>query len=50
MLEPEQGRWQQTLKALESVESNKLVDANDVHLWLNSWGTENELKPPKTDK
>lgn len=50
MHEHEQDRWQETLKAYESVAAGKLVDAHDVHLWLNSWGTKNELNPPKADK
>lgn len=49
MQKHEQNRWQQTLKALESVEADKVVDSHDVHLWLNSWGTKNELNPPKID-
>ncbi|WP_024461042.1 CopG family ribbon-helix-helix protein [Marinimicrobium sp. LS-A18] len=37
----EQERWNQTLKAMESAAQGKLVDASEVHGWLNSWGTEN---------
>lgn len=46
----EQARWQQTLEAMESAAQGKVVDATDVHNWLNSWGTENELDAPRPDK
>lgn len=38
----EQERWQQTLDAMESAALGKVVDASEVHRWLNSWGSENE--------
>jgi len=38
----EQERWKQTLEAMESAAQGKVVDASEVHSWLNSWGTENE--------
>jgi len=40
-------RWGETLEALDSVKSGKLVDEKQVNNWLKSWGTENELNPPK---
>ncbi len=40
-------RWDETLEALDSVKSNKLIEEKSVKEWLESWGTENELKPPK---
>ncbi len=40
-------RWAETLVAIESVKSGHLVEESDVNEWLESWGTENELKPPK---
>jgi len=43
----EQQRWQQTVEALQSASDGKLVDSEKVHEWLQSWGTENELPPPK---
>ncbi len=42
----EQERWQQTLKAMESAAQGKVVDASEVHAWLNSWGTESEQDAP----
>ena len=43
-------RWQQTLEAMESAAQGKVVDSSEVHSWLNSWGTENELTAPKSGK
>ncbi|MCL5043324.1 MAG: transcriptional regulator [Gammaproteobacteria bacterium] len=46
----EQKRWSQTLEAMESAAQGKLVDASEVHDWLNSWGTENEQEAPRSGK
>lgn len=43
----EQDRWKQTLEAMESATQGKVVDASEVHEWLNSWGTENEQDAPR---
>ena len=43
----EDSRWQDTLKALESVEAGQSVDETDVNAWLNSWGTGVRKLPPK---
>lgn len=43
----EQTRWQETLKAMESVVQGRVVSGETVHDWLRSWGTDNELSPPK---
>ena len=40
-------RWNETLEALESVKSNRLVEEKDVNVWLDSWGKDNESKPPE---
>ncbi len=40
-------RWQETLEALESVKTNQVIDGEEVHQWLDSWGKEGELPPPK---
>ncbi len=45
--ELEQARWQETLQALESVAQGRIVSGEAVDAWLQSWGTENELSPPK---
>ena len=46
----EQERWKQTLEAMESAAQGKVVDASDVHSWLDSWGTKNEQDAPRSDK
>ena len=40
-------KWNETLEALDSVKSNRLIDEQDVNVWLDSWGQDNEIKPPK---
>ena len=40
-------RWQETLGALESVRSGRVVSAESVHGWLESWGSPEERSPPK---
>ncbi len=43
----EQSRWQETLKAIESVAQGKVVSGEAVNAWLESWGNPKELQPPK---
>ena len=43
----DESRWKDTLVALDSVKSNDLIEEKSVSEWLESWGTENELNPPK---
>jgi len=43
----EDSRWQDTLKALESVEAGQSVDETDVNAWLNSWGSGARTPSPK---
>ena len=45
--ELEQQRWQETLEALTSVKQGKVVPGEAVHAWLGSWGSAEELPPPK---
>ncbi len=45
----EQQRWQETLEALQSVRSGQIVSGDDVHSWMESWGSDSELAAPKTD-
>ncbi|MDH5388540.1 MAG: ribbon-helix-helix protein, CopG family [Gammaproteobacteria bacterium] len=40
-------RWDETLEAIDSVKSNNLLDEKEVNAWLESWGKEGELSPPK---
>lgn len=42
----EEQRWDETLKAINSVKSGKLIAEKEVNKWLESWGKENELEPP----
>jgi len=39
-------RWGDTLEALKSVKSGKVLDEDDVTLWLESWGSKDEKTPP----
>ena len=49
---PHKIEWQETLDAIESARQGKVIKADKVHEWLNSWGTDNELEVPtiKTSK
>ena len=40
--------WQveEIRKALEDVESGRLIDNDDVYQWINSWGEDNEGEAP----
>ena len=42
----EDSRWDDTLAALDSAKSGKLIDESNVTKWLQSWGTDKELSPP----
>jgi predicted transcriptional regulator len=46
----EQKRWSETLDAMGSVASGLVVDGEQVHTWLQSWGTDKELSPPEAGK
>ena len=35
-------RWQDTLKALDDVKYGRLLDADIVEKWMDSWGTSSE--------
>ncbi len=48
--ELEQSRWKETLTAMESVAHGRVVSGQAVHSWLESWGTSNELPPPRAEK
>jgi len=43
----DESRWTDTLAALDSVKSKNLIEEKSVSDWLESWGIENELNPPK---
>jgi len=40
-------RWSDTLEAINSVRTGNLVNEEEVNKWLESWGADNELNPPK---
>lgn len=44
--ESESTKWKETLEAITSVKNGDVVDGEDVHEWMKSWGQENEKKPP----
>ncbi len=46
----EQKRWSETLQAMESVASGLVVEGEQVHAWLQSWGSDKELTPPEAGK
>ncbi len=46
----EQIRWQETLEAMEAVAQGRIVAGEDVHKWLRSWGTKEELPAPEINK
>ena len=48
--EQEQSRWSETLTAMGSVAQGKVVTGQAVYAWLESWGSPNELSPPKVGK
>ena len=39
-------RHQETLEALEDIETGRVVDGKKVLNWLSGWGTDDEQKPP----
>ena len=39
-------QWKETLEAIESVKSGRVIDEKVVNNWLTSWGTDKELDPP----
>jgi len=41
-------RWSETIEAIASIKTGKVVAEENVNEWLESWGSENEIKPPKT--
>lgn len=43
----DESRWEDTLAALSSIKAGKTIDGNEVASWLESWGTSEELSPPK---
>ncbi len=46
----EQARWQETLDAMAAVANGKVIPGEAVHAWLESWGSADELPPPKAQR
>jgi len=44
----EDSRWEDTLLALNSIKNGKTIDGDKVASWLESWGTDHEITPPKS--
>jgi predicted transcriptional regulator len=42
----EDSRWEDTLKALDSVKEGKVINESEVISWLKTWGTDTESSPP----
>ncbi len=40
-------RWEETVTALQSLKEGKKINEADIDSWLQSWGNNNELPPPK---
>lgn len=45
--ELQEERYQQSLEALRAAESGDVVEGDEMVAWIKSWGTENELPPPR---
>jgi predicted transcriptional regulator len=43
----EELRWSDTVEALESVKSGRLVESEEVSEWLKSWGSDSPKSPPE---
>lgn len=46
----ESKKWLDTLEGLESIRKGDVIDGEEVFAWMRSWGTDNELEPPKVKK
>ncbi len=40
-------RIERSRKALDQVEAGQVVDGDEVMAWIASWGSDEELSPPK---
>ncbi|MFK8013301.1 MAG: CopG family ribbon-helix-helix protein [Marinicellaceae bacterium] len=46
----ESQKWLDTLEGLESIRNGDVIDSEEIFNWMKSWGTEEELEPPKVKK
>ncbi len=44
----QQRMYRETLEGLADVEAGRLIDGDQVQSWIESWGSDNELPPPRT--
>jgi predicted transcriptional regulator len=42
----EDSRWSDTLEALNSIKNGSSIPEAEVNVWLESWGSGEELSPP----
>ena len=42
----EDSRWEDTLKALDSLKEGQVINESEVISWLKTWGTDSESSPP----
>lgn len=40
--------YRETLEGLADVEAGRVIDGDQVLAWIESWGSDNELPPPRT--
>lgn len=43
----QQRMYRETLEGLADVEAGRLIDGDQVQSWIESWGSDNELPPPR---
>ncbi len=44
----DQRMYRETLEGLADVEAGRVIDGDQVLAWIESWGSDSELPPPKT--
>ena len=42
-----QRRDEETREAMAELDAGQVVDGDEVLAWIDSWGSENELEPPR---
>jgi predicted transcriptional regulator len=43
-----QRMYRETLEGLADVEAGRVIDGDQVVAWIESWGSDKELPPPRT--
>ena len=44
----DQRMYRETLEGLADVEAGRVIEGDQVVVWIESWGSDNELPPPRT--